>query len=258
MNKVFAFHGADHKCGTSMICQSVAERIAMEFPQKNILVVHTEGRRGTDYATGVGESLDRIKPYLAEGVLDGDEVFVKSKWKDNLFMVAGSGQLDSAHSYHPDMSDFFLASMRVRFDLILCDSGSEIEHGLALGSLFSSDGIYIVMVPTESAIKRYEWLAPLYQKLKLNLAGYVINRFDLDSPYNKPYIKDRLAIREDLIVTVHDSAQGKQAETEGHTLLNYHDGNYSKDITIVANKVLSSAGLDMIETRKKRLWKGLK
>lgn len=255
MKNVFAFHGADHKCGTSMICQSVAERIAGEFPQRKILVVHTEGRSGNDYSIGTEESMDRIKPYLAEGILDVEEVLSKSKWKDNLYMVAGSCQLDSAHGFHPDMSDCFLTSMKPQFDLILCDSGSEIEHGLALGSLFSADGVFIVVVPGESALRRYECLATLYQKLNLNVMGYIINRYNTEAPYNKAYLKDRLNLQEKLTFTIHEADQGKQAEAEGHTLLYYRNSDYNKDITSIANKILNHAGLDQLKERKKTLWK---
>jgi MinD-like ATPase involved in chromosome partitioning or flagellar assembly len=258
MKNVFAFHGVDHKCGTSMICQSVAERIAEEFPGITILVVHTEGRSGIDYSIGTEESMDRIKPYLEEGILDVDEVFTKSKWKDNLYMVAGSSQMDSAHSFHPDMSDCFLTSMKPRFDLILCDSGSEIEHGLALGSLFSADGVFIVVIPGESALRRYEALSSLYQKLELNILGYIINCFNTQAPYNKAYLKDRLNLPEELSFTVQEAAQGRQAEAEGHTLLYYRNIQYGKDITSIANRILNHAGFDQLRERKKTLWKNSK
>ena len=253
MDKVFVYYGVDHKCGTSMICQSVAERIAKEFPELKVLVVHTEGRRGTDFVSGISESMERIRPYLVEGFLDGEEILGKSKLKENLYFIAGEEQLDSASSYHPGMSDLFLSTMRPKFDLIFCDSGSEIEHGLALGSLFVADAIYVVMLQSESALKRFEWLYPLYTKLNVKTACYLVNKYDKDSPYSMRYLQDRLGFSGKQFITVRESLQGKQAEIERCTLNSYNDKAYNNDITNMANAVLKRAGLKSIPARKKRI-----
>lgn len=252
MDKVFVYYGADHKCGTSMICQSVAEKIANEFPDLKILVVHTEGRRGVDFVSGVSESMERIRPYLAEGFLDGEEIFSKSKLSENLYFIAGEEQLDSASSYHPGMSDLFLATMKPKFDLIFCDSGSEIEHGLALGSLFAADAIYVVMLQSESVLKRFEWLYPLYVKLNVKTASYIINKYDKESPYRMRYLQDRLGFSANQFLTIRESSQGKRAEIERCTLNHYNDKAFNKDIINMANTVLKRAGLHSIDERKKK------
>lgn len=252
MDKVFVYYGVDHKCGTSMVCQSVAEKIAKEFPALKILVAHTEGRSGTDFVSGVSESMERIRPYLAEGFLDGEEIFSKSKFKENLYFIAGAEQLDSANNYHPGMSDLFLSTMKSKFDLIFCDSGSEIENGLALGSLFVADAVYIVMQQSESALKRFEWLYPLYTKLNVKTAGYLVNKYDKDSPYSMKYLQERLDLLGDKFITIRESQQGKQAEIERCTLNNYNEKAYNSDIKDMANHVLERAGLACIPERKKR------
>lgn len=252
MDKVFVYYGVDHKCGTSMICQSVAEKIAKEFPALKILIAHTEGRRGTDFVSGVCESMERIRPYLAEGFLDGEEVFSKSKFKGNLYFVAGAEQLDSSNNYHPGMSDVFISTMKSKFDLIFCDSGSEIENGLALGALFMADAVYIVMQQSESALRRFEWLYPLYKKLNVKTAGYLLNKYDKDSPYSMKYLQERLDFIDNEFITIRESQQGKQAEIERCTLNHYNEKTYNVDIINMANRVLKRAGLACIPERKKR------
>lgn len=253
MDKVFVYYGVDHKCGTSMICQSVAEKIAKEFPELKILVVHTEGRRGTDYVSGVSESMERIRPYLAEGFLDGEEILNKSKLKDNLYFIAGEEQLDCADRYHPNMSALFLSTMKDEFDLIFCDSGSEIENSLALGSLFVADAVYIIMQQSESALRRFEWLYPLYSKLNVKTAGYLVNKYDKESPYSIKYIQQRLDFLDKQLITICESLQGKQAEIERCTLNRYNEKAYNKDIEEMANHILKRAGLTCIPQRKKRI-----
>ncbi|NCB41086.1 MAG: hypothetical protein EOM59_00445 [Clostridia bacterium] len=251
MDKIFVYYGIDHKCGTSMVCQSIAERIAKEFPQLKVLLIHTEGRCGTDFVSGVSESMERIRPYLCEGVLDAEEILSKSKLKENLYFIAGEEQLDSARLYQPSMSDLLLSSMRAKFDLIFCDSGSEIEHGLALGSLFAADAIYLVMVQSESALRRFEWLYPLYSKLSVKTAGYLINKYDKENPYSKKYMKQRLGLKEHSFLTIRESLQGAQAEIQRCTLNCYNEKPYSSDIKCMANCVLKRAGLPGIPERKK-------
>ena len=253
MDKVFVYYGADHKCGTSMICQSVAERIASEFPTLKILLVHTEGRKGVDFVSGVSESMERIRPYLVEGFLDAEEIFSQSKLTRNLYFIAGEEQLDSASSYHPGMSDLFLSAMKAKFDLIFCDSGSEIEHGLALGSLFAADAVYIVMTQSESVLKRFEWLYPLYSKLNVNTAHYIINKYDKENPFTVGYMQDRLGVTLDQFLTVRESPQGCQAEIERCTLNKYNDKAYTKDITAMANTILKRAGLQSIPGGRKKI-----
>ena len=252
MDKVFVYYGADHKCGTSMICQSVAERIANEFPELKILVVHTEGRKGSDFVSGISESMERIRPYLAEGFLDAEEIFSQSKLTRNLYFIAGEEQLDSASSYPPGMSDLFLSTMKSKFDLIFCDSGSDIEHGLALGSLFVADAVYIVMLQSESVLRRFEWLYPLYSKLNVNTAHYIINKYDKENPFSIRYIQDRLGFSINQFLTVRESPQGCQAEIERCTLNKYNDRAYVKDITRMANTILKRAGLKTIPGGRKK------
>lgn len=258
MSGIYTFFGVDHKCGTSMLCQSVAEFIAKEIPDWKVLVIHTEGASGNDYASGAGESMDRIRPELAEGLIDPQEIMARSKWQDNLYYILGADPLDGDGKYHPNLSDQLLKQLRHCFDLILCDSGSQIGHGLALGSLFAADGIFLVMTQSESAVRRFERLMPLYQKLNVSTLGCLINRYQDENPYTLGYLRKRLDQFWGDFFVVSESPLGLVAEAEGRSLIHYRDKNFGKDVRSTANLILRNAGAAPITEGSRRPWNLLK
>ena len=241
MKKIFTFHGADHKCGCSMLSQCVAERVAQKRGDISVLLLHAEESEGCGYAPMVGESMERIRPYLADRLLDVGDIVKKSEYKDNLYVIAGTDRPGSSESFHPDMAQYFLGAIAGSFDIVICDSGANIEHGLSLGALFASDFIYVVLVQQESAFRRYEWLQPLYGKLALNIGGYVINRFIPQSGYTRDYVRRRLKTKRDRVFTVKESAYGKVAEIDEKSLLAYKDAAFAKDIDALADDIIAQA-----------------
>jgi len=238
MKKIFTFHGADHKCGCSMLSQCVAERIAQKCADMNVLLVHAEQSEGTGYSPRVRESLERIRPYLAERLLDISDIVERSGYRDNLSIIAGTDRPGSSESFHPDMAEFFLGSVSESFDVVICDSGANMEHGLSLGALFASDSIFMVFTQSESAFKHYEWLMPLYEKLGLNIQGYVLNRFQSQSAYTRDYVKKRLKAGRDQLFTVRESSFGQLAEIDEKSLISYKDQGILRDIDMIVNSIL--------------------
>lgn len=249
MTSIVSFFGADHKCGTGMISQCIAERIAYVAPNLKILLIHCNGRDGTDYSPTANESMDNIRPYMADQLIDGTEIFAKSHWKDNLHVIAGAKELGSASMYNPEMAGLMLKKLQNEFDLIICDSGSEIEHGLSLGSLISATSLYIVLTQSECAIRHYEWQKKLLDKLQIRANAYIINKFEKSSPYNVRYIKDRLMFESNEVFAVRLSEYGVRAEYDERSLVNYPGSGFKKDIDSIAVKILEDTGLRMTPPR---------
>lgn len=244
MKKVFTFHGADHKCGCSMLSQCVAERLAYTNKDKSVLLVHAEQSEGSVYSPKVGESMERIRPYLADRLLDIGDVVERSAYRDNLSIISGTDKPGSSESFHPDMAQFFLSRVADSFDIVICDSGANMEHGLSLGALFASDSIFMVFSQTECAFRHYEWLKPLYEKLGLNITGYVLNRFIYQSAYTKDYTRKRLGIDRDSLFCVRESSYGTLAEIDEKSLLSYKEPGFFKDIDALVKAVVDQASMD--------------
>ena len=237
MSRVVCFHGADHKCGVTMLTQCVAERISQLEPSLKVLLVHSEGRGGTDYSPMVSESMENIKPYLSGKLLDPAELLGRARWRGNLFVIGGAGETGSIFSYHPDMGKYMIESLRGSVDVIICDTGSEIEHGLSLGTLLAADSIYMVMTQQESAVSALENKHLLYEKLGIDAGALIVNKHDKGSPYTVKYLAERLGVPAGKFRTVRRSDYGIQAETDARPLVSYSGSAFRKDIDAVAREV---------------------
>lgn len=230
MAYVVSFHGCDHKCGVSTISQSVAEKAASALSDKRVLLIHTEQGPGNDYSPMIGESLENIRPYLAENLVNTDELIDKCKYKNNLYILGGASKPGSSGLYHPDMAEYLIQKVSKVFDFVICDTGSEIEHGMCLGALCSSEAVYQITTQSEIAIKRFEWQASLYDKLRLKIAKLIINKYNGKEINSKDIIAARLGFKNEDIVCVKRSSYGERAEDEGKSILSFRERAFSKSI----------------------------
>jgi len=246
MGKTISFFGADHKCGTSMVAQCAAEILSASLPELNIILIHAEGAIGNDYTKAVCESLDSIRPYLEERLLDAHSLVKKSREKSNLYYISGTSKLESAFNFHPDMGEYYVKKLAEEFDLVICDCGSEIEHGLSLGSIFSSDYLYLVASQSESAIKRYEFQKVLFDKLRIDIRRLILNKYDRKLPNTVSFVAERLLMENEEILPLRFSPYGMMAEFESESLISCGDEGYRKDIEILCRDIISGCGFEGI------------
>ena len=241
MGRIVVFHGADHKCGVSQSALGVAEIIAELAPSQKILLLHAEGRLGLDYSIGAGLCIQDIQSYLRESAA-AEEIKERARWRRNLHIIGGDFRPDSSEHYKPEDIGIFLKNMSEQVDLTICDSGADIGHPLALGSLIRADGVYIFLRQSEICMSRAEWLIPLYSELRLKICGYIICKYEVNSAYSLALASSRLGIEGDISV-VHRSRFGKRAETEGRSLIGIGERRYRKGISRLAESIMASAGI---------------
>ena len=234
---IITFHGADHKCGTSMISQCAAEKLAQDRPDLKVLLVHTESASGDDYSPMLNESVERISPFISDRVLDIDEILERSRLRDNLWIIGGIGDVCAAASFHPDMAIYMLNALRDYFDVIICDSGSEVNSGVALGALLNADRIFMVLSQSGNTLSRYKRFELLYKRLGLSVDLYIINRYERSAVYDKNSICEKLMLPEDKVLTVRCSAYSDRAELDSKSLLNYRDSAFVKDIVRIKTEL---------------------
>ncbi len=230
MKNIISFFSPDHRTGTSMLAQCCAERLAELDREKQILLVLSRGSGGTDYSPMLRESVGRLKPYLADRLINPEEIKRKSVWRANLSVIGGPDDPCGSSDIYPEMAEYLLRTLAPAYDAVICDGGADIEEGMALGSLFASDRLFMVLSQSENCMKRCEWLTPLYSQLELKADRFVINSFQAGSPYTESYVCDRLKIGRDRILKVRRSEFGNTAETDSRSLLSYRDKGFLKDI----------------------------
>lgn len=250
MGRIVTFHGADHKAGVSQTALGAAESLAENHPYLKTLLVHMEGRSGTEYAPQIRESLQTLRPYLTDRVLDGREIGERAQYKGNLYIIGGDEDPGSAEGYLPDMAQYMLEEFAQHFDVVLCDSGSEIEHAMALGALFSADRYYFVLSQSEVCFRRAEWLLPLYEKLDLAEERFVLCGCEKTSPFTAAYAAKRLQTDGEHILSVRASRRGSDAEIENRSLYSYRESTYRRDIDAVAEDIVRA--FELCEGKEKK------
>lgn len=221
-----------------MLAQCVAERIAERKPGFQVLLMHTEDGWGLDFSPKVCETFERIRPYLAQRLVDVDELMQKCLYKHNLFIIGGASRPGSASFYHPEMSEYLLESFAGKFDIIICDSGSQVEHGLALGALLSADCVYMVTTQAESALRRFERISPLYEKLGIRINKLIINAFQKSRINTLELIAMRMGFEAENIFCVKKSFYGAAAEHDGTSLLAFKEKSLIKSIDLIADSII--------------------
>lgn len=254
MSKLFVLHGADSKVGVSMVTQSLAEATATRLPDRKILMVNLQGRYGASYTDYVGESVEGLRHYLDNRILNKEDLLAGCRYRQNFYIIGGVSSIGDERCYQPDMSNYLLSELMEEFDLILADSGSELDNGLALGALVMADEIWMVLTQQESALSRYEKLKHLYYQLQLKFSRVLCNRFEPEEAHTEQYLAKRLELEPSILRTIRNSENGWRAEAEAKTLLAYRGRQYRADIDRLVGEILSLAGLETGEETKKKRW----
>jgi len=242
MNNVVAFYGCDHKCGTTMIAQSVAEAIAAKEKNLKVLLINTSKDASDMFCPNVCESLESIRPYLMERLVDMEDLIEKSKYKDNLYVIGGTKTPGIEHNFHPDMGEYLLTAASNKFDLVICDAGAEIDHSMSIGSLFACDDMYVIVTQSEACIRQYECFMGLNKNLNLPIRKLIVNKYSKNAINNKAVICTRLKTDADDVITISESYYGDKAEIEQKTLYQLRDIKFRKEIDVLAKDVLKRVG----------------
>ncbi len=252
MGRIISFFGADHKAGVSQTALAAAESLAENYPYLKVLLLHMEGRSGREYVQNLREDLEGIRPYLLDRVLDGEEAGDKAQYRGNLYIIGGDEAPGSAENYSLDMAEYMLGVFAQVFDVVLCDSGSDMEHPMALGALFSADRLYYVLSQSEICLKRMERLLPLFEKLDLAEGRFVLCGCDRNSPFSPAYCAKRVETEPSRMFPIRLSRKAADAEIEGKSLYSYRESGYRRDADILAEDMVKAFGL--VKGGKERSW----
>ena len=135
MTKLFTFLGADTKVGTTMTAHSFARALNALYPDKSIILVHTDGDNGDDYCKLEKGGFDDIKTSLLGNLTTFNEISDVCDKFDNLWILPGFSDYLSYSWF--DVKDFgFLVSLLENdFDYIVVDGGANLDSALTVGAL---------------------------------------------------------------------------------------------------------------------------
>jgi len=237
-----------------MIAQSAAEMIAKENRGLTVLLTALNGRKSAEFMSENTVAIDEFKIRLRSGIGMDQNTLSPNKKIDNLFVIAGIEREEEARYFLPDMAEALLQSLDNKFDLIIADSGSDADNGLAFGALKMKGAKYLVMEQTESSVKRYEKMREIYEKLEVGFDKYILSKHLESDPMTVNYVSSRLDIDKSLFLTVAHSDKGRISEMEHRTLLETGGERYKNDILKIANDIMRAMGLENISLKRKRVW----
>jgi cellulose biosynthesis protein BcsQ len=255
MHHLISFHGTDHKVGTTMITQSVAEIIAGSCPDLKILFLAMNGRDSADFFREATAGIDTMKFHIDNRMVSGEEFLKTCTHKGNHYMMAGITNETEARYYMPTMAAYLLEEVVPEFDLVLSDCGNDLDNGLAVGTLQISGEIYLVAAQQESSLRRLEKTRTLMQDLRIDISGYLINKYQEQDPYGLAYLSGRMEAMKDQLIKISASEYSRQAEQEYRTLLEYRNEAYKTDILSLANQILIKQGIPEIKKQRKSKWR---
>lgn len=254
MSQIVVFHGTEHKAGCTMAAQSVAELIAKEKRDITVLLAALNGRRSAEYMNENVVSIDEFKIQLKSGIGIDQNALSANKKIDNLFVISGVSKDEEVRCFLPGMAEALIETLHNKFDVIIIDSGSDLDNGLAFGALKMNGIKYLIMEQAESSVKRYERMKDNYEKLSICFDKYVLSKYFEDDPLTVNYVSSRLGIDKSLFFTVAHSDKGRISEIEYRTLLEIGGEKYKNDILKIVNDIMQAMNLEGIFLKRKRVW----
>ena len=256
MCKVFAFHGAERKVGVTMIAQSIAEKIANDCEQFQVLLLVLNGRANEQYFDKEVKSIDEYKLQLESKLLNEKDFARDCRYKGNLHVLVGPRDEFEYRYYFPEEVTYLIECVKSEFDVIIVDTGDSIDCGLAVGGLTYSEHRYMVASQDETSLVRYENLHRLYEQMGYDFDYIVINKYLSQDVYSKNYIGERIGYNKEQLLILENSNKGKQAERGKKSLYELHDEVWCKGLEPIVQEVLRLCGVNGIaKQRKNKVWK---
>ena len=234
MGKIISLLGSG-RSGTSQTALSLA--LDHSAKGKRVLLIHCEEMKGDEYVPGLGVSMRDLRPYIQSGVWTAEDVRTLACYRDDVFIIGGADDPASSSRYHPDKVGSFIKDMSSAFDIVLCDCGCRIDHGLSLGALIASDLRVCVLTQRENHLRRYEWQRPMLKRFGIDIRLAVVNEYEKRDPNDLGMISKRLGMDPGNVIRISFSDKGRNAEFYGRPLYDLKDKKYLKDIEAAGNRI---------------------
>lgn len=247
---IFTFLGADSKVGTTMVAQSIAELISLQT-NKSVFLGFLNGKTSTEYIENSrGQGIDEIKTKLTNKILSFDEFIDVCIKKDNLYILEGASYLPEIKYYHPEDIENLINLISNKFDIIILDTGSNVELGMTIGALNLTSFRFLITTQQESALQNFNKVnEQVLKKLGIKDFMLIINKYIDDNMLGSAYEIAKL-YNNTLAATVPYLKWGWQAEKDKKTFLNYDDKEYRFKIEEIAAIIYKSLGLENLTIEK--------
>jgi len=249
-NNSIIFFGADSKVGTSMIAHSVAEKLS-ENRDIKVLLAFLDGSPGLDYTRKCEheQSIDTVRAKIINHILSNNELMGTCLRRDGLYILPGTQSIVYRRYYHPEHIEALMEQLAEAFDVVIVDGGSNIELGMTVGALNSTNHKFLVCTQQRTCLRHFKQIqSQVLSKLEINDFCLIINKY-----FSNGQLPDRFQLTEEYgaphICSVPYSEFSLQAEIEGRTIHKFHDPGYKEAINQITSIIGESLGVE-VKTKK--------
>lgn len=220
MKEVITFFGADSSVGTTMLAQSVAEKLSEEG---KTLFIMASSSPIIDFLNVKGQplrSLDELRPLLRAGSISVKDVMGICYRRGDLYILPPP--LDTIRVRYFVESDLktILDLAKIEFDHVVIDAGCDLQYPLGASALISANKVFIVMKQAEKSLRRFRLLSESFLNPLSVDYDVVINQYDETSVY---YRLDKLKkiLKNLRLFTICRIKRGEEAELRMETLMRF-------------------------------------
>lgn len=231
------YHGSDHKVGTTLIAHTSAEWFAQKFPQKKVLYIALNKKKSCDFIKEPPPSFERFRKNQ-EGPKSREQLFRRYQISANLYGMSGPEQEWNESKYGPEDAADLLCFAKEYFDIIVADTGCDVNSGIAIGALKQNRINVLIFTQNEMTLTRWEAQADTYRQLGIDFNVKVINKYKNRQPPSTGYIMERTKIGSEVYISLPFAPDGYRAEWEKRSLLSYHNRSCHKQINTMMEMLL--------------------
>ena len=243
MGSIVAFFGCGGKCGLSQTALSLALCEGGRPSSKKVLLVYAQEALGDDYIRGIRVSFKDLRHFLKDRVWDSFDICLRASVPGAVSVIGGADIAGSAPMFRPDDVCALIRELSEAYDLVICDCGSDISHGLSIGAMQSASSVYLVSDQSEKCLRRYEWLEPYFEKVGTVFSGTIIAGYQGGSPYDIAYLSEKFRTGRNAVHIIPFSEKGILAETMRRPLIGFRERKYVSAVQTLAKRIEEENGI---------------
>lgn len=244
---IIAFQGSEHKVGTTMLSQSLAETVAKKSTSERVLLLLFGTNRGRNFIKNdIGMAyLSKSLPSLIEGKFDIDDIYNDCWNEGNLFVYGGVDRRYRLHDFYPEMAKIIIDVAKENFKHVIIDAGATLDFGLTMPAILNmADKYYYIINQSESSLSEMIDIKTYFKKYLLSPSGYIVNGFDEDDIYTLKYLSSRLDVDINQLTKFPKIDKSLKMEVDKTTFIKAKDKTFTK--------VMTQFSEDLLEIKKEK------
>lgn len=241
---IVSFFGVDHKAGTTMITQSVADAIAHNDPSISVVRLSLHNRMGLDFFSHAAGVVDDLLISLENRCLNLDLFETVSCKSGSMRVLGGLRDISLSRKFGVEEVKYLLDFVKDTYDIVIIDAGADMDNALTTGALVCSDQMFYVGTQSESCLSQFFQISPIVKYCcPVEPSAVILNKFIMNEVYNLQYVSKRLNLPKEVFRMVIMAEDALKAERDHVSFFGRRNRQYDADILILSDMITSAKGV---------------